>query len=303
MKKNLIRIIVGIAIVIYAIFGTNFIDELEKNVASVKLAVKELNDEEEIESKNEQLKVYFLDVGQADSIYINLGDYNMLIDAGNNEDGPKLVTYLKSLGVEEFNYVVATHPHEDHIGGMDDIINNFKIDEFYMPDAITTTKTFEDVLDALNNKNMKYSTPTISSKFEMGDASFKVLYTDNNQNNLNDTSIVLKLTYGETSFLFMGDASSKVEKKLLTEDIKSDVLKLGHHGSSYSTSNEFLNKVNPSYAIISVGKNNIYNHPTKLTLDKLKNITVYRTDNDGTIIATSNKKDILFQKEKTDTNG
>ena len=303
MKKNLIRIIVGIAIVIYTIFGTNFIGELEKNVASAKLAVKELNDEEEIESKNEQLKVYFLDVGQADSTYINLGDYNMLIDAGNNEDGPKLVTYLKSLGVEEFNYVVATHPHEDHIGGMDDIINNFKIDEFYMPDAITTTKTFEDVLDALNNKNMKYSTPTIGSKFEMGDASFKVLYTDNNQNNLNDTSIVLKLTYGETSFLFMGDASSKVEKKLLTEDIKSDVLKLGHHGSSYSTSNEFLNKVNPSYAIISVGKNNIYNHPTKLTLDKLKNITVYRTDNDGTVIATSNKKNILFQKEKTDTNG
>ena len=233
------------------------------------------------------------------------GEYNMLIDAGNNEDGEKLVSYLKSLNVNGFDYVIGTHPHEDHIGGMDDIINNFEIDNYYMPDKLSTTKTFEDVLDALDAKGLSYNVPKIDDEFKLGDATFKVIYSGDDTNDINDSSIVLKMTYGDNSFLFTGDATSNVEEIILNQDIKSDVLKVAHHGSSYSSTTEFLDKVDPKYAIISVGTNNSYNHPASITLQKLSNrdITVYRTDLDGTIIFTSDGTNLSVQTNKTDTNG
>ena len=204
------------------------------------------------------VEVSFLDVGQADSILISSNDEYMLIDAGNNSDGPLLVKYFQNLGIQEFKYVVGTHPHEDHIGGLDDIINSFNIDKIYLPDAITTTKTFEDVLDAIDNKNKTYTVPKIDSTFNLGNATFKVIYTGTDTSDLNNTSIVLKMTYKNISFLFTGDTTSKNEQKILNKDIKSTVLKVGHHGSKYSTSSAFLDKVNPKYAIIEVGQNNIY---------------------------------------------
>lgn len=251
------------------------------------------------------LVVRFIDVGQADSILVSDDNENMLIDAGNNEDGPKLVNYFKSLNITDFKYVVGTHAHEDHIGGMDDIINNFNIGTFYMPDAYTTTKTFEDVLDALEKKNMKLDTPKIGSTFNLGKAVITVLYIGTDKKNLNDTSIVLKLNYEANSILFMGDATSNVEKQIMNKDLKSDILKVGHHGSQYSTTESFLKKVDPKYAVIEVGKNNSYNHPNKVTLDKLAkyDVKVYRTDEDGTIIATSDGNNFTFKEEKTDTNG
>ena len=140
----------------------------------------------------EKLQIWFLDVGQADSILIQNGDANMLIDAGNNEDGKKLVSYFQSLGIETFQYVIGTHAHEDHIGGMDDIIDNFDIDTFYMPDAITTTATFESVLDSLEAKNIAFQTPSIDSIFKLGNATIDVLYVGTDDSDLNNTSIVLK---------------------------------------------------------------------------------------------------------------
>ncbi len=299
--KFILNIIIVMVVLIYGAFKSELTDDLKGNV---KHALNTTNETEKIEVDS-NLLVYFIDVGQADSILIKNGNYAMLIDAGNNSDGKKLVNYINGLGIEKFDYVIATHAHEDHIGGMDDIINNFKIDKFYMPDVITTTKTFEDMLDALSTSGLKYHTPLIGEELTLKDAVLNFLYVGNSSDDLNDSSIVLKLTFGNNAILFMGDATSKVEKELLNKDISSDVLKVGHHGSKYSSIGEFLDKVNPKYAVISAGLNNSYNHPNKVTLDKLekRNIKIYRTDESGTIIFNSNGNEINIDTIKTDTNG
>lgn len=281
---------------------------------SIAYTKKELVDNKEntnekavsILKTNSNLEVYYFDVGQADSILIRENDNNILIDAGNNDDGEKLVNYLKKdLNIEKFNMVVGTHPHEDHIGGLDNVIDSFDIDTILMPNATSTSKTFENVLDSIEKKDYKITVPKINEEFNYNNINIKVLYTGTDEKDLNNTSIVLKLTYHNNKFLFMGDATSKVEKKLLNEDIKSDVLKIGHHGSEYSTTKNFLDKVNPQYAIIEVGKNNTYKHPKEITLDKLnkKNIKIYRTDIDGTIKVVSDGNNLKFETLRTDLDG
>ena len=256
-------------------------------------------------NKEDNLSVYFLDVGQADSILIQVNNENMLIDAGNNNDGPLLVNYFNSLNIKDFKYVVGTHPHEDHIGGLDNIIESFNIEQFFLPNVITTTTTFLEILDALETKNMKLTVPKIGQILTLGDAKIEVLYTGTNQKDLNSTSIVLKLTYHNIKFLFTGDTTATIEKELAKKEIQTDVLKVSHHGSPYSTTSTFLKKASPKYAIISVGKQNNYGHPGTTTLNKLKkaNIEIHRTDKEGTIIATTNGKTIKFTNEKTNVNG
>ena len=301
---NIFRIIIGICILLYIVFGTEFLNNIKESTASVSNISKTevTNKKSEVDGN---LNVYFINVGQADSILITNKDHNMLIDAGNNEDGKKLVSYFKNLGITSFDYVVGTHPHEDHIGGMDDIINNFDINMYLMPEKVSTSKTFEDVLDALLNKKLTYVTPMQDDILHLGDAVLEVIHVGSDNNDANDSSIILKLIYGNNTFLFTGDATGNVEKQILNEDIKSDVLKIGHHGSSYSSTDEFLDVVAPKYAIIQVGENNIYNHPNQVTIDKLnkRNIKVYRTDLDGTIIFTSDGENITVNTEDTDTNG
>ena len=300
--NKLIKIIIGLVILIVVTIQGNLFDNVSNATASINDSTKS----DKIDAKvKENFSVSFIDVGQADSVLIRNGNYNMLIDAGNNEDGEKLVNYFKSLGIEEFTYVFATHPHEDHIGGMDDIINNFKIDNYYMSNKLSTTKTFTDVLDALDGRNLKYTVPNKGDTLKLGDANIKVIYPGDDKSNINDSSIVLKMTYGKNSFLLTGDATSNVERKIYNEDIKSDVLKVADHGSSYSSTDVFLDRVKPYYAVISVGKNNIYNHPSNKTLEKLnkRNIKVYRTDLDGTIVFTSDGENLSVKALKTDTNG
>ncbi len=302
-NKRFIKILVGIIIFVYVFISSNAANEIKKIGASLSS-----NDSvKEVVSLDDDLYVYFIDVGQADSILISNKNENMLIDAGNNEDGNLLVSYLKSLNVSEIKYLVGTHPHEDHIGGMDDIINNFKIDKYYMPNEVATTKTFEDVLDALENNNLKYTTPKVNDTFFLGDSLIRVVSVLENTSDLNDSSIVLRLTYGNNSFLFTGDATKKIENEILSNgiNVKSDVLKVAHHGSDYSSSDSFLKAVNPKFAVISVGKNNTYNHPNAITLSKLEalNTKVYRTDIDGTIIMKSDGNNISVQTIKTNTNG
>ena len=302
-KKKQISLLMALFLVIFgSIFY--FLEPSQANPNTPTPTPETMQANQEIQD-GEKLQIWFLDVGQADSILIQNGDANMLIDAGNNEDGKKLVSYFQSLGIETFQYVIGTHAHEDHIGGMDDIIDNFNIGTFYMPDAITTTATFESVLDSLEAKNIAFQTPSIDSIFKLGNAMIDVLYVGTDDSDLNNTSIVLKLTYGNTSILFMGDAEKEVETIIEKKDISADVLKVGHHGSNTSSSKTFLEKVNPNYAIISVGTGNSYGHPSNTTIQNLENqnIQIYRTDENGTILMTSDGTNITFQTIQTNTNG
>lgn len=249
-----------------------------------------------------ELEVHFIDVGQADSILIKTSKGNsMLIDAGNNADDDLVYSYLKSQGINTLDVVVGTHPHEDHIGGLDTVINNFSVNKIYMPKASSTTKTYEDVLLAIKNKGLKVTNPIAGSTFSIGDAKFTILAPNSsNYDDLNNSSIVLKMQYGSNSFLFTGDAEDVSERGMLNKgyDLSADVLKVGHHGSESSTTESFLKAVSPKYAIIMVGKGNSYGHPHNDVLNRLKtnNINVYRTDESGTIIATTDGKTISINK-------
>ena len=301
MRKKKKMISSFIILVIIGIFYLFQNDPIENNQDNINKRIEEVP-----VTAEERLEVTFIDVGQADSILLENEGHYMLIDAGNNEDGPKLVNYFKKQNISNFDYVIGTHPHEDHIGGLDDVIENFNIETFYMPDVITTTKTFEDVLDALAKKNMTLSIPKTNATFKLGDATVKVLYVGTEEeSDLNNTSIVLKVTYQNISFLFTGDASTKVEEQLNKSDLQSTVLKVGHHGSSTATNEEFLNTVNPQYAVISVGVDNQYEHPHTTVLNTLAshNITTYRTDQDGTIKIITDGTNIEVNTSKTDTNG
>ena len=174
-----------------------------------------------------------------------------------------------------------------------------------MPDVVTTSKTFEDLITALEENEVSLQVPNIDDMFILGGCKFKVVHIDNEADELNDTSIVLRGLYGDTSFLFMGDATSNVENNILDSNIDSDVLKVGHHGSRYSTLNKFLNKVTPSFSIISVGEDNSYGHPYSSTVTKLKKVNslVYRTDIDGTIIVSSDGENIHVETLNTELDG
>ena len=262
-------------------------------------------EKEQLVDNDNTLKIYYLDVGQADSILIDSNNEYMLIDGGNNNDGPLLVKYFQELGIKDIKYIVGTHPHEDHIGGIDEVINNFNINQIFIPDAITTTKTFEDLLDSIEKKNLTFTVPTINNTYTLGETTIKIIYTGTDTSDLNNSSIIIKLTYKKTSYLFTGDATNITEKKILNKDIKSDVLKIGHHGSKYSSTENFIKKVNPKYAIISVGKGNKYGHPNIETINLLNkyNIKTYRTDELGTILLTSDGNNIEITSFKTNTNG
>lgn len=286
-KKNhkiIISIIIALIVLIFGYLGIN-IDELN-------IDVENLNNEVEITSNQiveGELRVYFIDVGQADSILVCNQNESMLIDAGNNEDGDDVVNFIKDKGITKLNYVIGTHPHEDHIGGLDNVINSdLGIENILMPNIQTNTKTFEDVLDAIANKGLKVTAPNKGDTFKIGDSNCEVM-TDSilDEDNLNLSSIIIRLEFGSNSFLFMGD--SEIENEKTRTWPKTDVLKVGHHCSNTSSSEIFLNQVKPSYSIIMVGKDNSYGLPKDKILDRLINIgsKIYRTDETGTIKITS----------------
>jgi len=239
-----------------------------------------------------EMKVHFIDVGQGDAILVQVNDKNLLIDSGSKSEKKKLTNYLDSIYIPQFDYVIATHPHEDHIGNMSYIINNYKIINFYSPKVQNNTLAFESMAEVLARKNIKIKVlKSNNSSINLGENTLVEVLSPNldSYDNLNNYSAIIKISYGNNSFLFTGDAEESIEKELLSKsfNLKSDLLKIGHHGSSTSTSESFLQKVNPKITIISVGKDNSYGHPTKATLVKIKNTRVYRTDLDGSIVITS----------------
>lgn len=234
------------------------------------------------------LEIYYFDVGQADCIFAKNENECMLIDAGNNADGKLIVKELKSLGIQKIDYLIGTHPHEDHIGGLDDVIEEFDIGKIYMPKRSANTKTFEDVLDAISSKNLKISTPNVGDKFNVGEATCEILSADSNAKDTNDSSIVVLLTFGKTSYLFTGDIGKEIEEVVSWNDI--DVLKVAHHGSRYSSSKEFLTETMPEVAVISCGRDNYYGHPHEEAVQRIESTgaEIYRTDKQGTIYIKSN---------------
>lgn len=262
--------------------------------------IKEEKEEDVFEDSGE-LKVYIFDVGQADCILATNGNQTMLIDAGNNADGKLIVKKLQEMNITKIDYLVGTHPHEDHIGGLDNVIKNFNIGKILMPRKTTNTKTYEDVLTATDSKKLKITAPKIGDIFYLGGAKCEIMNVDNDADDLNETSIVIELTYGDKKFLFTGDTETTKEKERSWNDI--DVLKVAHHGSSTSTSKDFLNQTKPELALISCGINNDYGHPHKEILTRLKGIETYRTDKDGTILVTCDGKNIEIEKLDIDLNG
>ena len=240
-----------------------------------------------------ELNSHYIDVGQGDCELIEFPDgQTMLIDAGPAESGDKIVKYIKRLGYDYIDYVVATHPHSDHIGGMKKVINSFGIGEIYMPRAETTTKTYEELLKAIRQKGEKIKTTTAGTEIYKGNDPYVKVETlapnSSQYEELNNYSIVLKITYGKVRLLYMGDAEVLSEQEILNkyDDVSADVVKVGHHGSNTSSCQEFVRKVDPQYAIFSLGKDNDYHHPHSQIVQRWKNAgaEILRTDQYGTMI-------------------
>lgn len=252
------------------------------------------NDAVSYSHQADELAVHFLDVGQGDSILIQFpNDSVMLIDAGPDRSGAPVISYLKQQGIKKIDYLVATHPHADHIGGMAAVIKEFDISKVYMPKVTHTTKTFEDMLLSIRKKGLKI-TPARAGLNIIEQDGLQATFTapcSSGYDGLNNYSAVVKIRYGSTSFLLTGDAEDLSEKEMLASgaDLQADVLKVGHHGSSRSTTPAFLKSVSPEYAVILVGAANDYGHPHQETLDNLADagVMVHRTDQEGTIIFVS----------------
>jgi len=250
------------------------------------------------------LKVHYINVGESDCTLIQYGDKYMMIDAGDTDDSNTILNYLKKQKVSELDYLILTHPHADHIGSAEDVMNSVKINQIIMPAVTHTTKTYEDVLRTIKAKKIKVTKPVVGNKYSLGKASFVILAPNhyNYGSNTNNYSISIKLTYKSTRFLFTGDCETEAISDILKNgyDLTADVIMCGHHGSDTSTSAKFLDAVHPSYAVISVGKNS-YGHPCKETLTLLaeRKIKTYRTDESGSICFTSDGKKISTKAKES----
>lgn len=245
------------------------------------------------------MEVHFIDVGQGDATLIICDGEAMLIDAGPNDKGTALQSYLMSKGIKSLKYVIGTHPHEDHIGGLDVVITKFDVKNLFMPNIASDTRTYDDVIQAAKYKSLKITNPIPGTTYQLGTATFQIVsagktYTDN----VNNDSICIRLVHGNNSFLFVGDAEEEEEMDMLATGytLKSDVYKAAHHGSKTGSVEAFMNVVQPKYTIISCGQNNTYGHPHAAVLNLLRqmNSKTFRTDEQGTIMCVSDGKTLTW---------
>ena len=238
-----------------------------------------------------EMRVHFIDVGQGDSIFIESPDgKTMLIDGGVKGAGEEIVAYLKEQGVQKLDAVVATHPDADHIGGLIAVLNSIDIEQFYDSGKVHTSQTFEEMLTLIDTKNIPYNVPKTGDTITFDEAvSVKVLSADETASDNNDASIVLKVSYGDVSFLLTGDAGVALEKEMLSQDVKATVLKAGHHGSNTSSSQSFIQAVHPEVTVLSYGQDNKYGHPHKEVVERLQAVgsKIYATAEAGTVIVST----------------
>jgi len=286
MKKNNLKKYIILILLLSSFFYTIF-SYVQKNFFQVS---------------NHNLRFHFIDVGQGDSsLIITPNGKTILIDAGDEAHAKKVVSYIREQGIEKLDLVIATHPDADHIGGMDKVIKNFDIGVFAMPDVSAKTNQYKQIQRELKAKKMKVTRLYQGDKVQIDDdIDFEILspVKGKKYDDTNEYSIVAKIVYKDTSFILMGDATMENEVDIINNvpDIDIDVLKLGHHGSSTSSSDYFITKTSPNIAIISCGKNNKYGHPHQEVMRVLKKhgVTPYRTDEMGDIVITSDGKEIKY---------
>ena len=253
----------------------------------------------------DKMEVHFIDVGQGDSTLITCGGSSMLIDAGDDSKGTAIQNYLQKQKVKKLDYLVLTHPDADHIGGAPVILTKFEIGKVFVSNYEKDNKTYLKLIQALDQKRLKSTTPKVDAQYALGSAKITILAPNKKYENPNDASIALIIENGNNKFLFSGDAGEAAEKDILDgkTDISANVYHAGHHGSRYSTSEDFFQAVDPDYAVISCAQGNSYGHPHAETLNTFRTngVKVYRTDEDGTIIAVSDGKKITFNVPASDT--
>lgn len=258
----------------------------------------EIRDDRRETTKEGMMEVYFLDVGQGDSILVRSEGESMLIDAGTNEDEELVISYLKKLGVEHLDYVIATHPHIDHIGGMDAVMENFSVGICFMPQETYDSASYNDVMEIVQEKEILISYPDFQESYQIGSGQFVFITPDSDKQyeDVNDSSIGIRLTNGKHSFLLCGDISTSIEKQILNSGIliRSDVMKLNHHGSSDSNSWDFIKKVSPSYVVVTCGRRNEFGHPHEKVMKRIKEYGagIFRTDRQGTVVFFSDGKNL-----------
>ena len=306
-KKALMRLLaILIVFIISYAYNKIFVSGNSNNSKKINLNDNINNSKfTDVDFNNDDLNILFMYVGQADSTFIKYKDKTMLIDAGNNEDGNNIVKFLKSKGISKLDYIVGTHYDEDHIGGLDDIINNFDIGKFYLSNGGEVGANYYNLEKAAKKRNLAITIPKVGDKIDFGDVNMEVMAASKfDGKNDNNASVVIQAKYGSRRYLFMGDLERQGEAKRKWNEV--DVLKAGHHGSNTSSSQEFLNQVKPKYVFVSAGKNNKYRLPNVKAIERIEKTgaKIFRTDvNESSFWLTSNGNDIDIKEVSINLDG
>lgn len=305
MKKRITSLLMFFLLAVAGFLFRQERDMSEKKLSDVEPPVTEgqvqIEEEQRTdfdEIENSELQVHFVDVGQGDCTLIICDGHAMLIDAGEDSKGTAIQLYLQKQGISGLDYVIATHPDADHIGGMDVILTKFDCGNVLLPDCANDTKAYRNMIDAMEYRGYQSILPVVGDSYELGGAVFTVMGPEKGYEDLNNNSVCIRLVHGKNSFVFTGDAEIEAESDMIDRiaQMQGDVLKVAHHGSSDATTVAFLQAVLPQYAVISCGEGNTYGHPHAAVLNRLRSagVKVFRTDEQGSIIAFSDGEGITF---------